>query len=45
MNPGWISAIINVEGAFIQGRFKNGEDLYTEIPEGFEDYYSGDVVL
>jgi hypothetical protein len=45
MNPGWISAIINVEGAFLQGRFENGKELYTDVPDGFVEHYSGDVVL
>ena len=35
-NPGWMSAIINVEGAFLQGCFENGEELYIEVPDGFQ---------
>ena len=45
MNPGWTSAIINVEGAFLQGHFENGKELYMEVPYGFESHYSADVVL
>jgi hypothetical protein len=45
MNHTWISAIIDVEGAFLQGRFTNGEELYTEVPDGFQEWYEGDVVL
>ena len=45
MNPGWVSANIDVEGAYSQGRFKNHKELYTEVPDGFEEYNSGDVVL
>ena len=45
MNRGWMSAIIDVEGAFLQGRFANGEELYIEVPEGFHKWYEGDVVL
>ena len=41
MNPGCISASIDIEGAFLQGRFENGKELYTEVPDGFEEYYSG----
>jgi hypothetical protein len=37
MNPMLTSAIINVEGAFLQGRFANGEELYVEVPDGFEE--------
>ena len=43
MNPMWMSTIINVEGAFLQGRFKNGKELCMEIPDGFEEDYPGDV--
>jgi hypothetical protein len=45
MNRTWISAIIDVEGAFLQGRFANGEELYIEVPDGFHEWYEGDVVL
>lgn len=29
----------------LQGRFENNEELYIEIPVGFEKYCSGDTVL
>ena len=45
MNPDWVLKVIDVDGVFLQGRFKNGEELYIKIPEGFEQYYKGDVVL
>ena len=45
MNPGWTSVIIDVEGAFLQGRFENGKELYMEVPEGFDEFYPSDVVL
>jgi hypothetical protein len=45
MNKTWTSAIIDVEGAFLQGRFANGKELYIEVPDGFEEWYPGDVVL
>ena len=45
MNKTWIAAIIDVEGAFLQGRFANGEELYIEVPDGFQEWYPGDVVL
>jgi hypothetical protein len=45
MNRTWTSAIIDVEGAFLQGRFENGEELYIEVPDGFHEWYKGDVVL
>lgn len=45
MNPDWIAAVIDVEGAFLQGKFFNGEEIYVEIPEGFEEWYDDDEVL
>jgi hypothetical protein len=31
----WTAAIIDVDGAFLQGRFKNSKELYIEVPDGF----------
>ena len=45
MNPKWISRLIDVEGAFLQGKFLNGEVLYIRVPDGFEQFYPPDVVL
>ncbi len=45
MNPDWTSAFIDVEGAFLQGQFENGEELYIEVPDGFQQWYPDDVVL
>jgi len=45
MNRTWILAIIDVEGAFLQGHFVNGEELYIEVPDGFHEWYEGDMVL
>ena len=45
MNRGWTSAIIDVEGAFVQGQFSNGEELYIEVLDGFHEWYQGDFVL
>ena len=45
MNHDWIAEVIDVEGAFLQGRFTNGEELYIKVSEGFEHYYEEDVVL
>jgi hypothetical protein len=38
-------AIIDVEGAFLHGCFANGEQLYIEVPDGFHEWYEGDIVL
>jgi hypothetical protein len=47
MNPQWVARIIDVEGAFLQGKFKNGEVIYTEVPDGMEEFYCSraDTVL
>ena len=34
MNPEWIVKLIDVEGAFLQGKFADGEQMYIEIPNG-----------
>ena len=44
-NPKWVAEVIDVEGAFLQGEFTVGEEMYIEIPDGFESYYEGDTVL
>jgi hypothetical protein len=36
MNTQWVAPIIDVEGPFLQGKFKNGEVIYTEVPDGME---------
>ena len=45
MNAKWIAVVLDVEGAFLQGKFKDGEELYMSIPQGWEEFYPGDVVL
>ena len=30
--------LLDVKGAFLRGKFEDGETLYMEIPEGFEAY-------
>ena len=36
MNTAWIAEVIDINGAFLQGKFTNGEVLYMGIPDGFE---------
>jgi hypothetical protein len=36
MNLKWEVRVINVEGAFLQGKFQNGEEMYMEVPDGME---------
>jgi hypothetical protein len=32
----WEGHVIDVKGAFLKGRFNNGEEMYLQIPHGFE---------
>ena len=32
MNPDWKAELIGVEGAFLQGKFIDGEELFIEVP-------------
>ncbi len=43
----WIAKIIDVEGAFLEGQFVNGEAMYIEVTDGMEEFYGSkeDVVL
>eukprot|EP00956_Cyclotella_meneghiniana_P014849 scaffold22402_cov46-Cyclotella_meneghiniana.AAC.1 len=38
---------VDVEGAFLQGKFRNGEVMYADVPDGMEQFYGSrkDVVL
>jgi hypothetical protein len=45
MNPDYIASILDIVGAFLQGKFYDGEVLYIEVPDGFEPYYEDDEVL
>lgn len=45
MSPSWVAVIIDVEGAFLQGKLNTGEELYIEVPDGFVKWCPGDVVL
>ena len=47
MNAKWIAEVVDVEGAFLQGKFKDGEELWIEIPDGMDKYYGDrkDTVL
>ena len=33
---GWTAKLLDVKGAFLHGEFDNGEEIYTEVPDGFE---------
>ena len=38
-NPEWVAEVVDVEGAFLQGRFTYGEVLHTEVSDGMTQYY------
>ena len=42
---GWYGHVLDVQGAFLNGRFDEGETLYMHVPEGFEGHYDTSVVL
>ena len=40
---GWIGQLVDVKGAFLHGEFENGEEIYTEIPQGFHKYWNPEI--
>ena len=42
---GWAAHIVDVNGAFLLGEFKENEHIYMKVPKGFERFYSSDVLL
>jgi hypothetical protein len=40
-----MSAIIDVDGAFLRGKIKNIKEMYLEVREGFGEWYPGSMVL
>lgn len=45
VNPKWTAWVEDVEGAFLQGISTRGEEIYTEVPDGFGEFYPPGVVL
>ena len=41
----WHAEVLDVKGAFLHGLFEDGEQIYMEIPEGFEHHYGINFVL
>ena len=39
---GWTARLVDVRGAFLHGSFDNGEEIYTEVPQGFERFVDKD---
>ena len=42
---GWAAHIVDVNGAFLLGEFRENEHIYMKVPKGFEHFYSSDVLL
>ncbi len=42
---GGIAHVVYIKGAFLHGKFKDGEKIYIKIPLGFEEIYNDDTVL
>jgi Reverse transcriptase (RNA-dependent DNA polymerase) len=47
MLAGWKGyvIVIDIKGAFLNGRFDKGEELYLKIPQGFERFYKNSQVM
>jgi hypothetical protein len=41
----WYTHIVDVEGAFLLGRFENGERILVKVPEPFRKWYPSYVLL
>eukprot|EP00957_Ditylum_brightwellii_P129533 9880112-Ditylum_brightwellii.AAC.1 len=41
----WTAKLLDVQGAFLNNQFQNGEQLYMHVPQGFERFYSLSVLL
>ena len=42
---GWVSNIVDVIGTLLLGNLEKNEQIYMEMPEGFEPYYRADCLL
>ena len=42
---GWHAEVVDVKGAFLHGKFEDGEIMYMEVPEGFKQHYGAGMVL
>jgi hypothetical protein len=41
----WMGELLDVQGDFLHGNFKNGERLYMEVPQGVEEWFEVYVVF
>jgi hypothetical protein len=42
---GGIAHMVDIKGAFLHGKFKDGEKIYIKIPLEFKEFYDDDTVL
>jgi hypothetical protein len=42
---GGIAHVVDVKGAFLYGKFKDGEKVHIKVPLGFEEFYDKDTAL
>jgi hypothetical protein len=42
---GGIVPVVNVKGAFLYGKFEDGETINIKVPFGFKELYNDDTVL
>jgi hypothetical protein len=42
---GGIAHVVDFKGAFLHGKFNNGEKIYIKIQLGFEEFYDNNTVL
>jgi hypothetical protein len=40
-----IANVVNIKGAFLHGKFEDGEEIYIKIPLGFEELYDNNTFL
>ena len=41
----WEAELVDINGAFLHGEFDNGEQIYMEIPQGFQEVYDPDLYV
>jgi hypothetical protein len=41
----WAENLMDVHGAFLKGKFKDGEVIYMQVQHGFEQFYPKNVAL
>jgi hypothetical protein len=42
---GWAAAMTDVKGAFLIGEFENGEEMYAQVPQGFEHKWDPNIFV